>query len=83
VICDYEGKVLRRLSSMADAQAQLYATKSKALAKIALDAARDMDPSDQFRNIRIKTKTKELIITYDRDFIVIVVQQWTPFEQIS
>ena len=51
----------------------------KHLALKARNVARDLNPKDGLRNIRIRTKTKELIVSHDDNFILIVVQQWTPF----
>jgi len=39
---------------------------------------RDLNPNDDLKNLRIKTSKKELLVSHDKDFIVIVIQEWTP-----
>ena len=48
------------------------------LAQSAENVARDLNPNDDLKNLRIKTSRKELIVSHDKDFIVIVIQEWTP-----
>jgi len=41
---------------------------------------RDMKPMDELRNLRIRSKkNKELIVSYDNGFIIVVIQQWNAF----
>ena len=41
---------------------------------------RDLKPVDDLRNLRIRTKqNRELVVSYDNDFIIIVVQQWNSY----
>ena len=41
---------------------------------------RDLKPDDDLRNLRIRTKqNKELIVSYDDKFIIIVIQQWVSY----
>ena len=54
------------------------------MTKLALSArnvTRDLNPNDDLKNLRIKTSKKELIVSHDRDFIVVVVQAWQPAAQ--
>ena len=51
----------------------------KSLSFRARSLARDLNPKDELRNLRIRTKKKEVIVSHDKDFIVIVIQQWTPY----
>lgn len=83
VICNSEGTVLRRLPSMPQEVAEKYAESMRRLTLKATNIARDLNPKDCLRNFRIRTKKKELIISYDEDFILIVVQQWKPFTHSS
>ena len=48
------------------------------LAKSARNVTRDLNPNDDLKNLRIKTSRKELIVSHDKEFIVIVIQEWTP-----
>ena len=48
------------------------------LASRATNVARDIDPNDDLRILRIKTGRKEVIVSYEKDFIVIVLQEWKP-----
>jgi len=45
----------------------------------AKDAARDIDPKDVFRNLRVRFGEKELIVATASDSVIIVVQRWDPF----
>jgi hypothetical protein len=49
------------------------------LASKARHAARDLNPEDELRNLRIRTKTKEIIVSHSIDFIIVVIQKWTPY----
>jgi len=40
---------------------------------------RDINPNDDLKNLRIRTKTKELIVSHDNDSIIAVIQQWMPY----
>jgi len=44
--------------------------------------SRDLNPNDNLRNLRIKTATKELILSADKDFLIVVIQEWTPAEEM-
>ena len=48
------------------------------LATRATNVARDLDPNDDLRILRIKTGRKEVIVSHEKDFIVIVLQEWKP-----
>jgi hypothetical protein len=48
------------------------------LAQTAKNVARDLNPTDDLRIMRIKTSRKEVIVSRDEHFIIVVVQQWTP-----
>ena len=48
------------------------------LVQTAKHATRDLNPSDDLKNLRIKTSKKELIVSHNKDFNVVVVQAWTP-----
>jgi hypothetical protein len=40
---------------------------------------RDTNPKDELRHLRIRTKQKELIITHNKEFVIVVIQLWTPY----
>jgi hypothetical protein len=47
------------------------------LAAVAKDVARDLDPSDDIRILRIRTAKKEVLVSREEDFLI-VIQQWKP-----
>mmetsp|Transcript_19256 Transcript_19256/g.25002 ORF Transcript_19256/g.25002 Transcript_19256/m.25002 type:complete len:103 (-) Transcript_19256:35-343(-) len=81
VICNKEGQVLRRLPSMTQGQAEIYASKMSGLAKKARGVVRDLNPKDELRFLRVRAKKHEVLVAYDTEFLVIVVQRWTPAAQ--
>lgn len=78
VICNRQGQVLRRLPSMTQAQAETYAEKMNSLAKKSRGVVRDLNPKNELRFLRIRAKKHEILVAYDQDFLVIVIQRWTP-----
>lgn len=78
VICDNEGKVLRH-SSMTEEEANTYSQAVKPLFETAQNAARDIQPRDTFKNVRVKSQERELIVAMEQDCVIIVVQSWVPF----
>ncbi len=46
------------------------------LATSAKHVTRDLNPNDDLKNIRVKTARKEIIVSHDKDFLVVVVQEW-------
>jgi len=48
------------------------------LSETAKDVARDLNPRDNLRIMRIKTSRKEVIVSREEEFIIIVLQEWTP-----
>lgn len=49
------------------------------MATKARHVTRDLDPEDDLQNLRIRTKTKEVILSHSAEFIIIVIQKWTPY----
>eukprot|EP00586_Coscinodiscus_wailesii_P022926 CAMPEP_0172498806 /NCGR_PEP_ID=MMETSP1066-20121228/117676_1 /TAXON_ID=671091 /ORGANISM="Coscinodiscus wailesii, Strain CCMP2513" /LENGTH=130 /DNA_ID=CAMNT_0013272235 /DNA_START=98 /DNA_END=490 /DNA_ORIENTATION=- len=81
VISNHEGVVLRRLPSMSQSTAEQLAESMRLLSSKARNVVRDLDPQSELRNFRIRTKDKkEVMVSYDREFIVVVVQDWMPAE---
>ena len=48
------------------------------LSETAKDVARDINPKDDLRILRIETGKKEVIVSREEEFVVIVLQEWTP-----
>ena len=53
----------------------------KACSQSAKNVTRDLNSNDDLKNLRIKKSRKELIVSHDKDFIVIVIQEWTPAKE--
>ena len=78
VICNLEGVVLRRQPSMTKQAAEILAQKMLKLSETAKDVARDLNPKDDLRIVRIKTSCKEVIVSREEEFVIVVLQEWTP-----
>jgi len=39
----------------------------------------NVNPNDDLKHLRIRAKTKELIVSHDNDSIIAVIQQWMPY----
>ena len=76
VISNRHGQVLRRFPTMPQELAELYATHMIALSAQARGVIRDLNPKHEIKFLRIRTKTKEVMVAYDPQFIVIVIQRW-------
>ena len=63
VICNYDGVVLRRSATILKTNAETIAQNMTKLAQSAKHASRDINPNDSFRNLRVKTSKKELILS--------------------
>ena len=83
VICNYDGVVLRRSATILKTNAETIAQNMTKLAQSAMNISRDLNPNDNLRNLRVKTAKKELILTADKDFLIVVFQEWTPAEDPS
>ncbi|KAM3575615.1 hypothetical protein VYU27_002486 [Nannochloropsis oceanica] len=78
VITNKKGQVLRRFHTMSEERADAMAATVRQLALKAQNVARDLDPSNEFQYLRIKTKKHEVIAAIDNEFLVTVLQRWTP-----
>lgn len=76
VICNKQGQVLRRYPNMTLADAEKYATTMISLTAQARGVVRDLDPKNELRYLRIRAKKHEVMVAFDLQFIVIVIQQW-------
>ncbi len=47
----------------------------------AMHMSRDLNPTENLKNVRIRTKTKELLVSHDAEFIILVIQEWMPHEE--
>jgi len=79
IIFNREGVIMRRMSSMTQDISEKYAKYINELASRARHVTRDLNPEDELRNLRIRTKTKELIVSHSNDFIIVVIQKWMPY----
>ncbi|GFH54639.1 hypothetical protein CTEN210_11115 [Chaetoceros tenuissimus] len=79
VILNNEGEILRRMPSMSQEVAEQYANKVKDLVKKAANATRDLNPEDKLKNLRIRTKTKEMLVSFATDSVVIIIQSWSHY----
>ncbi|KAJ1456168.1 hypothetical protein M885DRAFT_518240 [Pelagophyceae sp. CCMP2097] len=78
VICSKAGQVLRRLPSMAQMHAESYARLMEDLSKKARGVVRDLNPKNELRYLRLRAKRHEILVAFDQEFLVIVIQRWTP-----
>lgn len=78
VICNRMGNVLRRFPAMSPEKAEQYAESLKHLAWKARSTVRDLDPSNELRYLRIRAKKQEVMVAFDNEFLVIVIQGWKP-----
>jgi len=53
------------------------------LAQSAKNVSRDINPNDNLRNLRVKTSKKELVLSADKDFLIVVIQEWTPADEFE
>ena len=77
VICNKQGQVLRRYPTMTQEDAEKYASSIIALATQARGVARDLNPKDELKYVRIRAKKHEIMVAFDVQFIVIIIQRWT------
>eukprot|EP00601_Ochromonadales_sp_CCMP2298_P036263 CAMPEP_0173375258 /NCGR_PEP_ID=MMETSP1144-20121109/29533_1 /TAXON_ID=483371 /ORGANISM="non described non described, Strain CCMP2298" /LENGTH=168 /DNA_ID=CAMNT_0014327683 /DNA_START=101 /DNA_END=605 /DNA_ORIENTATION=+ len=77
VICNKQGQVLRRFPTMSLEDAERYATTMISLTTQARGVVRDLDPKNELRYLRIRAKRHEIMVAFDIQFIVIVIQRWT------
>jgi len=82
VICNRHGDVLRRYpNEPKDFQdAAVYAESMRILAWKARSVVRDLDPENELQYLRIRAKTHEVIVAFDLEFLVVVIQKWEPAE---
>ena len=78
VICNRMGNVLRRFPAMSQEKAEQFADSLKHLAWKARSTVRDLDPTNELRYLRIRAKKHEVMVAFDNEFLVIVIQKWTP-----
>jgi len=63
---------------MSQELAELYAEHIKHLAWKARATVRDLDPQNELRYLRVRAKKHEVMVAFDSEFLVIVIQRWTP-----
>mmetsp|Transcript_8747 Transcript_8747/g.8843 ORF Transcript_8747/g.8843 Transcript_8747/m.8843 type:complete len:104 (+) Transcript_8747:146-457(+) len=78
VICNKQGQVLRRYPTMAQEVAEQYAESMMNLSSQARSVARDLNPKNELKYLRVRAKRQEIMVAFDVMFIVIVIQRWAP-----
>ena len=78
VICDHDGTVLRRFPQMSQELAELYASSMRHLSKKSRNVVRDLEPTNELRYLRIRAKRHEILVAFDPEFLVIIIQRWMP-----
>ena len=48
------------------------------LARKARGVVRDLNPKNELRYLRLRAKRHEVLVATDEEFVVIVIQRWTP-----
>lgn len=81
VICNNDGVVLRCSNAIVKANATGIAQGMTMLVQSAIHGIRDLNANDKLKILRIKTSTKEMLVSHSNEFIVIVIQKWTPTEE--
>ena len=62
---------------MTQEDAEVYATYMMSLAAQARSTVRDLNPKNELTYIRVRAKRHEILVAYDTQFIVIIIQRWT------
>jgi len=57
--------------------AEKYAHSMISLTSQARGVIRDLDPKNELRYLRIRAKKHEIMVAYDMQFLVIVIQRWS------
>eukprot|EP00519_Triparma_laevis_P001393 CAMPEP_0182499848 /NCGR_PEP_ID=MMETSP1321-20130603/7987_1 /TAXON_ID=91990 /ORGANISM="Bolidomonas sp., Strain RCC1657" /LENGTH=100 /DNA_ID=CAMNT_0024704097 /DNA_START=21 /DNA_END=323 /DNA_ORIENTATION=+ len=78
LIADQSGTVLRRFPSMSQELAEAYAEAMKHLSKKSRNVVRDLDPKNELKYLRIRAKKHEVLVAFDSEFLVIIIQRWNP-----
>mmetsp|Transcript_47030 Transcript_47030/g.112734 ORF Transcript_47030/g.112734 Transcript_47030/m.112734 type:complete len:107 (-) Transcript_47030:43-363(-) len=78
VIMNNEGEVLRKLPGMSNEKAKEYGEEIYSLARKARHVVRDINPSNDLLYFRLRTKELEVMVAPGEDYMVLVIQQWTP-----
>lgn len=63
---------------MSQELAEAYADAMKHLGKKSRNVVRDIDPKNELRYLRIRAKKHEVLVAFDEEFLVIIIQKWTP-----
>jgi len=74
---------LRRSATILKTNAEHIAQNMTKLAQSAKNVSRDINPNDNLRNLRVKTSKKELVLSADKDFLIVVIQEWTPADEFE
>ncbi|XP_030379241.1 dynein light chain roadblock-type 1 [Scaptodrosophila lebanonensis] len=72
IVTDSHGKPLRW--TVPTKRCNLYVSMLKPLVTMARNVVRDLDPSDDVTFLRMRSESREVLITLGSDFILIVIQ---------
>eukprot|EP00499_Haloplacidia_sp_CaronLabIsolate_P005004 CAMPEP_0196771406 /NCGR_PEP_ID=MMETSP1104-20130614/1671_1 /TAXON_ID=33652 /ORGANISM="Cafeteria sp., Strain Caron Lab Isolate" /LENGTH=100 /DNA_ID=CAMNT_0042141525 /DNA_START=10 /DNA_END=312 /DNA_ORIENTATION=- len=78
VIIDNKGQILRKHPDMSKEKAEQYGTLVKRIADKARHVVRDLEPENDLNFIRIRAQKHEILAAPGENYLVVVVQEWTP-----
>eukprot|EP00604_Paraphysomonas_vestita_P001818 CAMPEP_0174821656 /NCGR_PEP_ID=MMETSP1107-20130205/9165_1 /TAXON_ID=36770 /ORGANISM="Paraphysomonas vestita, Strain GFlagA" /LENGTH=70 /DNA_ID=CAMNT_0016038937 /DNA_START=146 /DNA_END=358 /DNA_ORIENTATION=+ len=62
---------------MTQEKAEQYSEAMMNLASQARSVVRDLNPKNELKYLRVRAKRHEIMVAFDVQFIVIVIQRWT------
>lgn len=62
---------------MTQEMAEKYSAAMMSLAAQARSVVRDLNPKNELRYLRVRAKKHEIMVAFDVQFVVIVIQRWT------
>ena len=78
VIINNDGEVLRKLPTMSADYARELGEEIYNLAQKARHVVRDLKPSNELQYLRLRTRSKEIMVSPGKDFLVVIIQSWQP-----
>jgi dynein light chain roadblock-type len=63
---------------MSQEHAELYASSMRHLSSKSRNVVRDLKPTNELRYLRIRAKKHEILVAFDPEFLVIIIQRWMP-----
>eukprot|EP00341_Mesodinium_pulex_P007598 CAMPEP_0116957448 /NCGR_PEP_ID=MMETSP0467-20121206/43979_1 /TAXON_ID=283647 /ORGANISM="Mesodinium pulex, Strain SPMC105" /LENGTH=68 /DNA_ID=CAMNT_0004644203 /DNA_START=61 /DNA_END=263 /DNA_ORIENTATION=+ len=62
---------------MTQETAEQYSEAMMSLSSQARSVVRDLNPKNELKYLRVRAKKHEIMVAFDVQFIVIVIQRWT------